>query len=89
MRPGVRDALMKADSRNVAGEARTPNVGGVLPTTFIGSLDTVVRQVERCRKEVGVGVIDLMSHNPGDDPDGLMEKLELFGNKVLPGIREV
>ena len=27
MRPGVRDALLKADSRNVASEARTPNVG--------------------------------------------------------------
>ena len=89
MRPGVRDALLKLDSRNVADEARTPNVGGVLPTSFVGSPDTVVRQVERCREEVGAGVIDLMFHNPGDDPDGLMERLELFGTKVLPRIRDI
>src|SRR6266436_201396 len=28
----VRDALLRLDSRNVAGETRTPNIGGVLPT---------------------------------------------------------
>jgi alkanesulfonate monooxygenase SsuD/methylene tetrahydromethanopterin reductase-like flavin-dependent oxidoreductase (luciferase family) len=89
MRAGVRDALLQLDSRNVAGEARTPNVGGVLPTTFIGSPDTVVAQVKRCREEVGVGVIDLMFQNPSGDPAALMRTLELFGKKVLPRIREV
>ena len=88
-RAGVRDALLKLDSRNVAGEARTPNVGGALPTTFVGSPDTVVEQVRRCREEVGAGVIDLMFHNPGGDPAALMHSLELFGNKVLPRVREV
>src|SRR6516164_5292920 len=87
MRPGVRDALLKLDSRNVAGEARTPNVGGVLPTTFVGSPDTVVEQVKRCRDEVGAGVIDLMFQNPGGDPGSLTRSLELFGKKVLPRIR--
>src|ERR1700740_3142376 len=81
MRAGVRDALLKLDSRNVAGEARTPNVGGVLPTTFIGSPDTVVEQVERCREEVGAGVIDLMFQNPSGDPTFLMRSLELFGTQ--------
>jgi alkanesulfonate monooxygenase SsuD/methylene tetrahydromethanopterin reductase-like flavin-dependent oxidoreductase (luciferase family) len=89
MRPGVREALLKADARNVAGEARPANVGGVLPTTFIGSPDRVVEQVKQCREQVGAGVIDLMFHNPGDDPDALMDRLELFGRKVLPRIREV
>jgi alkanesulfonate monooxygenase SsuD/methylene tetrahydromethanopterin reductase-like flavin-dependent oxidoreductase (luciferase family) len=90
MRAGLRDALLRADSRNVAGERRPANVGGVLPTTFFGSPDTVVEQVKRCREEVGAGVIDLMFRNPGsDDPDALMETLELFGKKVLPRIREV
>jgi alkanesulfonate monooxygenase SsuD/methylene tetrahydromethanopterin reductase-like flavin-dependent oxidoreductase (luciferase family) len=89
MRAPVRDALLKSDPRNVAGEARTPNVGGVLPTTFIGSPDTIVAQVKRCCEEVGVGVIDLMFHNPGDDPAALMDTLELFGAKVLPRIHEV
>ena len=90
MRGSIRDALLTADSRNVAGEARTPNVGGVLPTTFVGSPDTVVKQVKRCREEIGAGVIDLMFQNPGSgDPGFLMQALELFGKKVLPRIHEV
>jgi len=63
MRAGVRDALLKLDSRNVAGEARAPNVGGVLPTSFYGGPDTVVEQIKRCRQEVGVGVLDLAFQN--------------------------
>jgi hypothetical protein len=56
MRAGVRNAIMTLDSRNIAGEARTPNVGGALPTTFVGAPDTVVEQVRRCREVVGAGV---------------------------------
>jgi len=90
MRAGVRDALLKLDSRNVAGEARTPNVGGVLPTSFYGGPDTIVEQIKRCRQEVGVGVLDLAFQNPGAPDTGrLMHSLELFAEKVLPRIREV
>jgi alkanesulfonate monooxygenase SsuD/methylene tetrahydromethanopterin reductase-like flavin-dependent oxidoreductase (luciferase family) len=78
------------DSRNVAGQARTLNLGGALPTTFVGSPDTVVEQVRRCREEVGAGVIDLSLHPPGSgDLEPLMRALELFGKKVLPRIREI
>jgi alkanesulfonate monooxygenase SsuD/methylene tetrahydromethanopterin reductase-like flavin-dependent oxidoreductase (luciferase family) len=90
LRAGVRDALLQLDSRNVAGETRTPNVGGVLPTNFVGGPDTVVEQVKRCRDEVGAGVIDLMFQIPGSgDLSFLMRSLELFGKKVLPQIREI
>jgi alkanesulfonate monooxygenase SsuD/methylene tetrahydromethanopterin reductase-like flavin-dependent oxidoreductase (luciferase family) len=90
MRAGVRDAIMTLDSRNIAGEARAPNVSGVLPTTFIGSPDTVVEQVRRCRAEVGAGVLDLSLHPPGSsDVEALMRALELFGKKVLPRIRDI
>ncbi len=90
MRAGVRDALLKLDSRNVAGEARAPNVGGVLPTSFYGGPDTVVEQIKRCRQEVGVGVLDLAFQNPGAPDTGrLMHSLELFAEKILPRIREV
>jgi alkanesulfonate monooxygenase SsuD/methylene tetrahydromethanopterin reductase-like flavin-dependent oxidoreductase (luciferase family) len=90
MRPGVRDAIVTLDSRNVAGQARTLNLGGALPTTFIGSPDTVVEQVRRCREEVGAGVIDLSLHPPGSgDLEPLMRALELFGKKVLPRIRDI
>ena len=90
MRAGVREALLKLDSRNVAGEPRTPPVGGVLPTSFYGSPDTVVEQIKRCREEVGVGVLDLAFQNPGAPDTGrLMQSLELFAAQVLPRIREV
>jgi len=90
MRPGVTDALNKLDSRNVAGQARAPIVGGALPTTFVGGPDTVVEQVRRCRDEVGAGVLDLSLHPPGSsDLDPLMRALDLFGAKVLPRIRDV
>ena len=90
MRAAVRDTLMKLDSRNVAGEPRAANVGGVLPTSFFGSPDTVVEQIKRCRDEVGVGVLDLAFQNPGAADTGrLMDSLELFGDQVLPRIRDV
>ena len=90
LRPSVRDALLQLDQRNVAGEARRPNVGGILPTNFAGSPDTIVAQIRRCREEAGAGVIDLMFQVPGADPMALlMRSLELFGTKVLPRIREI
>ena len=90
MRPGVRDALSQIDARNIAGEARAPIVTGALPTTFIGSPDTVVDQVRRCREEIGAGVLDLSLVPPGSGDSGLLTRsLELFGTKVLPRIREI
>jgi alkanesulfonate monooxygenase SsuD/methylene tetrahydromethanopterin reductase-like flavin-dependent oxidoreductase (luciferase family) len=90
MRAGVRDTLAKLDSRNIAGEARAPIRSGALPTTFIGSPDTVVEQVRRCKDEVGAGVLDLSLHPPGSSDTGpLMRALELFGKKVLPRIRDI
>lgn len=90
LRAPVRDALLDLDSRNVAGEARTPNVGGVLPTNFVGSPDTVVEQFRRCREESGAGIVDLLFQIPSTGGlDRLMRSLELFGKKVLPRIREV
>jgi alkanesulfonate monooxygenase SsuD/methylene tetrahydromethanopterin reductase-like flavin-dependent oxidoreductase (luciferase family) len=90
LRAPVRDALLELDRRNVAGEARTPNVGGVLPTNFVGGPDTVVEQVRRCRAESGAGVIDLMFQLPAAADLGfLMRALEIFGKEVLPRIREV
>ena len=89
MRAAVREAMTTLDARNVAGEARAP-VTGALPTTFIGSPDTVVEQVRRCREVVGAGVLDLSLHPPGSNELApLMRALELFGTKVLPRIREI
>jgi alkanesulfonate monooxygenase SsuD/methylene tetrahydromethanopterin reductase-like flavin-dependent oxidoreductase (luciferase family) len=61
-----------------------------LPTTFIGSPDTVIKQIKRCREEIGAGVLDLSLHPPGSgDVDALMSAIELFGKKVLPHIRDI
>jgi alkanesulfonate monooxygenase SsuD/methylene tetrahydromethanopterin reductase-like flavin-dependent oxidoreductase (luciferase family) len=90
LRAGVGEALARLDSRNIAGEARTPGSGGALATNFFGSPDTVVAQIRRCHEEVGAGVIDLMFQTPGSgDLSLLMDALELFGKKVLPHIRDI
>jgi len=50
VRAGLRNALLEADTtRNVAGERRPANVGGVLPISFCGGPDRVVEQIRRCR----------------------------------------
>jgi alkanesulfonate monooxygenase SsuD/methylene tetrahydromethanopterin reductase-like flavin-dependent oxidoreductase (luciferase family) len=85
--PGVRDAVMNLDARNIAGEARAPVVTGALPTAFVGGPDTIVEQIKRCREVVGAGALDLF-FQPGA-PGGVMRSLELFGTKVLPRIRDL
>jgi alkanesulfonate monooxygenase SsuD/methylene tetrahydromethanopterin reductase-like flavin-dependent oxidoreductase (luciferase family) len=80
MRAGVRGALLAIERRNIAGEARAPNVGAALPTTFVGSPDTIVEQVRRCREVVGAGVLDLsLQRRP---PGGLCRS-----DRRLPGAR--
>jgi alkanesulfonate monooxygenase SsuD/methylene tetrahydromethanopterin reductase-like flavin-dependent oxidoreductase (luciferase family) len=87
----LRDALLAADvTRNVAGEKRPANVGGVLPISFCGGPDRVIEQLRRCREEIGAGVVDLSLADPGTgDVDAMMRSLELFGTKVLPRIRDI
>ncbi|MGH7047261.1 MAG: LLM class flavin-dependent oxidoreductase [Stellaceae bacterium] len=90
LQPPVRDALVELDTRNVAGEARTANVGGLLPTNFFGGPEAVVEQLQRCHRETGVGVVDLLFQTPGaEDAAPLMASLDLFGKEVLPRIREI
>src|SRR5207245_11058134 len=60
VRAGLRDALLQADTtRNIAGERRPANVGGVLPISFCGGPVRVLEQLRRCREEIGAGVVDL------------------------------
>jgi alkanesulfonate monooxygenase SsuD/methylene tetrahydromethanopterin reductase-like flavin-dependent oxidoreductase (luciferase family) len=90
MRPALREAMLQADKRNIAGEARQANVGGVLPTTFIGGPDRVINQIKECRQVVGAGVLDLSLTSPGSgDLDALMDSVALFGRTVLPHIKDI
>src|SRR6266404_4911028 len=91
LKAGVGAALLELDQRNVAGEGRRPaNVNRVLPINFCGGPDEIVAQLKQCRDQIGAGVVDLSFQTPGsEDPDELMEALELFGKKVLPHIRDI
>jgi alkanesulfonate monooxygenase SsuD/methylene tetrahydromethanopterin reductase-like flavin-dependent oxidoreductase (luciferase family) len=91
VRGGLRDALLAADTtRNIAGEKRPANVGGVLPISFCGGPDRVVEQIRLCRDTIGAGVIDISLQDPGaGSADAMLEKLDLFGRKVLPRIRDI
>jgi alkanesulfonate monooxygenase SsuD/methylene tetrahydromethanopterin reductase-like flavin-dependent oxidoreductase (luciferase family) len=88
---GLAEALRTADTtRNIAGEKRPANVGGVLPISFCGGPDRIVEQIRRCRETMGAGVLDLSLQDPGaGDTDAMMEGLDLFGRKVLPRIRDI
>ncbi len=90
LRKAVRESLSQLDSRNVAGERTSALLGSVLPTNFLGGPDTVVEQIKRCRDQVGAGVIDLMFQIPNstDPADALMRTIKLFGEKVLPRVRD-
>ena len=74
MNAGLRKALIEQDTtRNVGGEKRPANVGGVLPISFCGGPDRVVKQISRRREEIGVGVIDMSLADPGGgDVDAMM-----------------
>ena len=66
------------------------SVNRVLPINFCGGPDEIVAQLKQCREQIGAGIVDLSFQTPGsEDPDALMEALELFGKKVLPHIRDI
>lgn len=87
----LRDALIQADiTRNIAGERKPANVGNVLPISFCGGPDRVIRQIRQCRYQIGVGVLDLSMTDPGTGGlDAMLDALDLFGRKVLPHIRDI
>jgi alkanesulfonate monooxygenase SsuD/methylene tetrahydromethanopterin reductase-like flavin-dependent oxidoreductase (luciferase family) len=91
LQAGVAAGLLQLDQRNVAGEGRRPaNVNRALPINFCGGPDEIIAQFKEARAQIGCDVVDLSFQTPGsDEPDALMEALELFGKKVLPQIRDI
>ncbi len=55
---------------------------------FVGSPDTVVKQLREYHDKCGVGVVDLAFQQPGLTHRDVMGELELFGREVLPRIHE-
>ena len=61
-----------------------------MPINFYGGPDEIVAQLKEAGEKIGCGVVDLSFQTPGsEDPDELMEALELLGKKVLPHIRDI
>jgi alkanesulfonate monooxygenase SsuD/methylene tetrahydromethanopterin reductase-like flavin-dependent oxidoreductase (luciferase family) len=90
VRAGLRDALLQADRRNIAGEKRPAHVGTALPISFCGGPDRIVEQIRHCRKVVAAGVLDLSLQDPGSGKvETMLKALELFADKVLPRIRDI
>lgn len=90
LRPEIRDALIRAETGNRAGPVVKPNVAGALSTTFLGSPDTIVEQARKVRSELGAGVLDLNFRNyAGQGESPLTDALQLFGEKILPQLRDV
>src|SRR5260370_15559756 len=58
MAEGLRKALIEQDRRNVGGEQRPANVGRVLPISFCGGPDRVLKQIRPAPEGIGVGVLD-------------------------------
>lgn len=54
---------------------------------FMGSPDTVVKQLKAFHKQCGVGVVDLLFQQPGIHHHEVMKEIELFGREVLPRIK--
>src|SRR5579875_3161194 len=54
---------------------------------LVGSPATIIRQIERIRKEIGAGILDCpLAAQLGDKT---LRSIELFGSKVLPNVREL
>ena len=55
---------------------------------FVGSPDTVAKQLREYHDKCGVGVVDLAFQQPGLAHRDVMGEIELFGRAVLPQIKE-
>ena len=62
--------------------------GTIRMLNFVGSPDTVARQLREYHDSCGVGVADLAFQQPGLNHKDVMTQIELFGRAVLPQIHE-
>jgi alkanesulfonate monooxygenase SsuD/methylene tetrahydromethanopterin reductase-like flavin-dependent oxidoreductase (luciferase family) len=54
---------------------------------FRGTPDMLVEQIRAFHDQTGVGVLDFIFQAPG--PDGLARSIRLFGEQVLPRVRDI
>jgi alkanesulfonate monooxygenase SsuD/methylene tetrahydromethanopterin reductase-like flavin-dependent oxidoreductase (luciferase family) len=80
---GSQDPNPRSPSTGYGGRDRRPRVN------FVGSPDTVIKQIRECKDEIGAGVIDFGFQAPGIDHTTLLSRIKLFGREVLPAIRDL
>ena len=88
----LRAAIARGDQNNVAGPSNPPPVGGTKEGRagrtkrpfFMGSPDTVARQIREFSELTGVGHFDLIFNNLTMDYDHACKAVTLFGQEVLP-----
>jgi alkanesulfonate monooxygenase SsuD/methylene tetrahydromethanopterin reductase-like flavin-dependent oxidoreductase (luciferase family) len=93
--PGADEAAARAGyyGRDTARQRSRLHAGGDIDERvetaqlLIGSPDSVLAQVDRLRRELGIGIVELAFVAPG--PDLVRRSLELFGTEVLPRMREL
>jgi alkanesulfonate monooxygenase SsuD/methylene tetrahydromethanopterin reductase-like flavin-dependent oxidoreductase (luciferase family) len=56
--------------------------------TLVGSPDTIVKQLKAFHEQCGVGVVDLGFQQTGTNHRDVMQEIALFGQEVLPCIKE-
>jgi alkanesulfonate monooxygenase SsuD/methylene tetrahydromethanopterin reductase-like flavin-dependent oxidoreductase (luciferase family) len=93
--PAADDAATRAGyyGRDTARQRSRLQAGGDIDERIetaqllLGAPDTVLRQVDRLGRELGVGIVELAFIAPGADK--IQRSLELFGTQVLPRMGEL
>ncbi len=76
------------DPRSAPAAPPQTRPGGIRMLNFVGSPDTVARQLREYHDRCGVGVVDLAFQQPGLTHKDVMAEIELFGREVLPQIHQ-
>jgi alkanesulfonate monooxygenase SsuD/methylene tetrahydromethanopterin reductase-like flavin-dependent oxidoreductase (luciferase family) len=80
---GQNGAHAAPDRSASAGEG-----AGLGSLQFCGGPDTLVEQIRQFHEMTGVGVLDLLFAR-GDGPESMAKRIRLFGDKVLPRVRDI
>jgi len=85
-----RDEVAQRGRRRMQGP---PEERIALGALVAGSPETVLGQIRTIREEIGAGIIEVVINGGAAPPDVARERslraIELFGTKVIPGLREL
>lgn len=79
----------QADNQRPSAPPRARTGGVIRMLNFVGSPDTVAKQLREYHDKCGVGVVDLAFQQPGLTHSDVVTEIELFGREVLPQIEDL